>query len=816
MSNKEDLNKYHTSPIQIPSGKTEGELSRVAGATTKSAFSMLWKTIKTVLVILMLTGLIVFISVASFILSFRDIEAPNLGMMKLDYNSFIMTDKDGSGTFTEYMMLESVENRVWVDLKDTPQSMIDAIVAIEDKRFFEHHGVDWRTTAGAVLGLATGGDGRGGSTLTQQLIKNITDQDQVSLLRKIREIFMALNLEKKYHKDEIMEAYLNVVNFGGNMNGVQAAANLYFDKDIIDCDIAECASIAGITQYPYRYNPLVYPDNNKSRQKDVIQEMYDQEKISRAEYDEAMEKADHMTFVGKKSQSDDTEGADTSWNWYVEYTINQVIDDLQTEQNISRDIATNMVYTAGLEIYCAMDEKIQLGVESVIKNEDIMPADPEIQMGMFIMDYNGKVLAVLGSRYEKSGKMLYSLATDATRQTGSSIKPLSVYAPALENGDITYGSVLRDVPIEDYFGPGKDGPYNFDRRTRGYMNVDKAVEMSQNIPAARVVKDMGVEKSFNFLENNLHFKHLDSQNDMAISPMALGGLYNGATVEEMTAAFQVFGNAGVYNKPYGYYYVKDHDGNVILDNRDRVGSQAMSPENATVMNKLLHKVIYGEEATGYQVRIDGLDIFGKTGTTDTTNDLWFVGGTEFCVAGIWNGYAERQSPLGDSATAKVTWRAVINYLYNNFFSDYSTEASGFKLSDNVVQKAFCRSSGFIAGGSCYDTDMGWYANTDNGIPKTCNGGADHVFNKGTPKPTGTPEATATPDVSETPDVSSPSPGPDDIPTDEPITPPPVTAPPVDPITPPPVTQPPETPPPATEEPPPISEPPVPVDNTDEQ
>lgn len=242
---------------------------------------------------------------AIYIFSFKDTEPPNLGNMTLDYSSFIYTETE-PGVFEEYMMLHDIENRVWVDYADIPQIMIDAILAIEDKRFFEHDGVDWRTTFGAVTNLVSGGSG-GGSTITQQLIKNLTGKNQVSLNRKVEEIFMALNLEKAYTKDEILEAYLNVVNFGGGTRGVQAAANLYFGKDISECTIAECACIAGITQYPYLYTPLYYPENNKEKQLLVLKEMYDQERISLDEYTEAKAQANNMQFFEHSTEEETTE-----------------------------------------------------------------------------------------------------------------------------------------------------------------------------------------------------------------------------------------------------------------------------------------------------------------------------------------------------------------------------------------------------------------------------------------------------------------------------------------------------------------------------
>lgn len=753
MRNREDINKYNTVTGGVNSTRTEGEFSRAASGAASSVGSMIWKTIKTILFIILFTGIIVFISVMSYILSFRDEEPPRIDLVGLNYTSHVYTT-NAAGETTEYLALHDVEDRIAVTYDELPQHMIDAMVAIEDKRFWEHDGVDWKTTAGAVYKLITGSGDGGGSTITQQLIKNITKESQVSILRKIREIFMALNMEKKYEKQEILLAYLNIVNFGSDTQGVGAAAKLYFDKTISECDIAECASIAGITQYPYLYTPLMYKDNNRTRQRIVIDAMYDQDLISKDEYDIAMEKSNHMEFVGwQYDEETDRDVSGQVWNWYMELILDDLVGEVAEYMNCSRDEASRYIYRGGLQIYSAMDVKLQEGLEDLCKNEDILPDDPEVNFGYFAQDYNGRVLGVVGSRKEKTGNLWWSNATDAKRPTGSSIKPISVYAPALEEGLITYGKVLKDTPIPNYFGDGKSGPGNFSGSYRTTMNVDKAVEMSQNAPAAWIIKEMTPEVAFSFLQDKLHFKNLDPARDIAYSTMALGGLTNGATVREMTAAFQIFGNSGVYNKPYTYYYVRDKDNNVIIDHRDQAGEQVMSAENATVMNKLLLKPIYGEEATAYQLADLDVEIFGKTGTTDDMYDIWFVGGTPTFVAGIWNGY-EEQRKLYDTNSAKVMWKAICQY----FLDNYHTDNSGYKLSDNVSEHIFCRSSGYLAGSGCYNTSPGWYSNSN--IPKRCNGGSDHISGSASPAASASPSAAPSPSIAPSPseNPSQPSSG----------------------------------------------------------
>lgn len=780
---KKDLNKYNTVSSSSPSQRAEGELSQSAAATAKTVGGMAWKALKTILCVLFISGVLVFLSVAAFLLSFRDIEAPNLSAMSLNYSSFVYVD-DEAGNATEYMTIHADENRVWASLSDIPAYMKTAQVCIEDHRFCEHSGVDWRTTLNAVLKLFSGGSG-GGSTMTQQLIKNITEDKDYSILRKVREIFTALNLEKKYSKQQILEAYLNVVNYGGQNEGVEAAAQAYFGKSIGECTLAECALIAGITQNPSQYNPLIFPDEAKTRAQTVLdrmwelsdgiddgdnQEMYISPEmegqlapITEEEYNQATAELAAMTFDGNQSQETESveEQQDVNdWNWYIDTMFEDIVADLMDTYGYSYDIAVDMIYNSGLEIHSAMDPQIQTDLENMFVSGENMPEDPDIQAGLFVMDpYTGRVIAVVGSRDEREGVRLYNNATDATRQPGSSFKALSVYSLGIETGEITYGSVLNDIPVPGYFGEGstQEGPQNVSRQYTGAMNVDEAIEVSQNAPAAWLAQTLTPESCYEWLTQKLHFTTLTEEDSHSLSAMALGGMSYGVTVREMTAAFCVFANGGYYYEPYTYTYVKDHDGNVILDNRDNTGEQVMSTENATVMNKLLHRPVEGYNGTAANIMYDiGVDMFAKTGTTDNAYDLTFMGGTNFCVAGIWNGY-EYSAELYDSNTCKVTWRAVIEYLANN----YDWSGKEWVLSDNVSQYAFCRSSGKLAGTNCYDTAYGWYDN--NNLPGRCNGGSDHIAGPAvspSPSPSVSPDASLSPSTS--PDATtgpSVSPGP---------------------------------------------------------
>ena len=786
MKNREDMNKYKTSSTMVVRvGRSEGELAKTAGATFATIGNMIWKTVKTVLLIVMITGMTVAVSVGTYILSFRDINTPNIGTMKLNYSSFVYV-MNNSGEYEEYMKLSSPgEDRVWAGLEKIPKNMVNAIIAIEDKRFMQHHGVDWQTTAKSVVQLMSD-DGGGGSTLTQQLIKNLTGDKDVSIMRKVKEIFRALNLEEKYSKDEILEAYLNVVDFGSGTKGVEAAAQLYFGKSITDCDLAECAAIAGITQYPVKYSPLNNPEENNKRQNTILDEMYDQNLVTKAEYDEAKEKAKNMQFVGFQQEDFEEEEMEESeiWNWYIETMISDLVRDLAEYEGVSEETASDMLYRSGYKIYSSMIPSLQEEVETLFKQEDVIPSDPSLLFGVYVMDYTGRTLAVVGARGDKTNNLVTNFTTDEPRQTGSTMKPIGAYAPSVEAGEITYGSLLVDNPIPGYFDDGDAGPYNYDRSFSGWANLDYALEVSLNAPAAHTVTNYTPQATYEFLTQKLGLTSLNDIDRESVAALSLGGLNRGVTVREMAGAYQVFGNGGVYNRPFTYYYVRNHDGDVILDNQNKQGVQAMSTGNAAVMNMLLHRPIFGPNGTaGYSVQIDGVDMYGKTGTTDLNYNVWFCGGTPFAVGAVWSGYKSQKTV--DEHRSNDMWRSVMQYIYEN----YQLSDSGYKV-EGYSEIVFCRSSGLIAGGSCYDTALGYYA--DDNIPRSCNGGSDHKKGGGKASGTAAPDTTATPDPNATttpdpnetqgPDVSgsesSNSSGPDDSPTpNTPEPPPPVSSPP---------------------------------------
>lgn len=698
------------------------DINKYAGSqgngASKSIGRIVSKSLLTILTILFITGMIVSISLFSFILSLKNETMDyDLHKLQLNYTSFIYVNgpNDDSAHPVQYQSLYSSENRVWVDYDKIPKAMKDAIVAIEDKRYWDHNGVDWKRTLGAVTTLFSKGSSYGGSTITQQLIKNITGDKDVSLTRKVKEIFRALNLEKKYSKEEILTAYLNIVNFGSGCNGVQSAANLYFGKNIQDCDIAECAAIAGITQNPAKYSPLVHPDLNKERQQTVLKEMHDQGQIIEADYQKAIVESEHMKFVGKKSEN--VVNNVPIWNWYVDTLFEDVKEGLMEHYNCSSDKAVDMLYHDGLKIYAAMDTDMQTIAEDTLKSDKVFGSNKKLQAGYIAMDYTGRVLATVGSRGEKTSNRPLNLATTSKRQPGSTIKPLAVYGPAIESGKYTYSSLVNDNPLPDWFSDGSAGPKNWgpgntSGRYWGRIPLEWALERSLNASAAQVGFAITPNVSYNFLREKLGFTSLvPADNNRA--PMAIGGLSEGVTVREMTAGFEMFGNGGKYYKPYTFYHVDDHDGNVILDNRGAIPVQAIRSTTSSVMHRLLTNVVTGAHGTGRGAAISGWEVFGKTGTTNDEKDSWFIGGSPYAVAGIWTGYLT-PAHLTNTTYAASTWKTIMaKYLQNK-------AKLKFTYDPNVVSAMFCTKTGLLANSSSDgDTQIGWY--DKNNMPATCDG-----------------------------------------------------------------------------------------------
>lgn len=704
---KTDISKY-TDKIDVQK-KT---------ANVGTVFSGLWKVIKTVLAILVCAGIFVSISLGIYV--FKLATEPtgiDLNARSMNLSSFIYIEDPETKEFVEYQKLYGTENRIWVDLQDMPKHMGEAVIAIEDKRFYDHNGVDWVRTGGAVLSLLSGSDSYGGSTLTQQLIKNLTYDNEVSLTRKLREIFRALNIERDYSKDDILEAYLNVVNFGNNAQGVQAASELYYNKDISECSICECAAIAGITQNPAKWNPLVYPENNKERRELVLSQMYDQEYITKAEYDEAMKESETLEFVdySKEDEEDDDDTNDVQ-NWYIDQMYDDLVRDLAKYYDISEEAASDKLYTEGLQIYCAMDLETQemIEYEGLHMNDDY---GTDLQVGMTMVGFDGRVIATTGSSEEKDGNLLFDRASDAVLQPGSSIKPIFTYPLALEGGIINYSGLVLDQPLEKYRyvdGTWYSGPNNAYGAYNGYMTMPEAISWSSNAATVQLLSEVGTQTAYNQAVNLMGFTHLDPEADAnSIGALSLGGMTGGVTVREMAAAIAYVGNGGLFYEPYTYYYVTDANGTVILDNRNNTPNEAYSPEVAYEMNRALrYNVLTSTHSHSMNANVPNWEIVGKTGTTDDDKDSWFVGASPYCTLAVWTGY-DVPSRVPVTSLATTMWRTVMgNYLEDKEYKEYD-------MPDSIISATYCKGSGMLAASYCGATGTGYY--TKDTMPGYCNG-----------------------------------------------------------------------------------------------
>lgn len=646
--------------------------------------------------------------------------AVNLEEYKTNQNqtSFIYA-YDENNNLVELARLHGEEDRVWVDLDDMSPYMKEAFIALEDTRFESHKGVDWIRTIGVIV--VPQNLGQGGSTITQQLIKNLTEQKSVTVVRKFYEILSALNLEKNYDKDEIIEAYLNTVYLGSGCYGVKTAAEMYFGKDISELNAAECAVIASITQAPTKWNPLLNPDNNRERQLKCLENMWlETGALTEEEYNAAVDYKLIFTnsdeYVPDEDDKDiKKEKEETNHSFYVDYVRQCVQRDLMEEYGYTKQKASDMILYGGLKIYAAVDLEVQGILEDVYVNRKSFPnfkskKGAKVQSAMTIMDYEGRVVAMVGAADEKEGPLCLNRAANSFRQPGSTIKPISTYAPAIELDLYNYSSKIKDyaIPVN-----GKFWPHNVNGTLGSGSNVtvEYAIQQSHNTVPARIINyDLGIDTSFEFLRDRFHLSKLDEKSDRSLAPLATGALTNGTTTVEMAAAYATFGNLGLYYEPYSYYKVTNSQGSqVILSNEEPKHYRAISQDTADIMCELLQSVSTSRYGSAPNVR--KFQIMSKTGTTTSDKDRWFCAGTPYYVAAVWVGFDKPES-LGASGNPGGT---IFMTVFDEIHKDL--EKKEFPKSSTIIEKRYCTYSGKIASKSCGSTKVGWYKAT--AMPATC-------------------------------------------------------------------------------------------------
>ena len=728
----------------------------------KKFFTFICSTILSLFLIIVITGTIVATALTVYVMEFMEnTNDVNITDMEMSYASYIYgVDKDTGENILLYEVESNDIQCIPVDIEDVPQYVRNAFVYAEDERFYAHEGIDYKRTFAAFANYFIGfyGSAQGGSTITQQLVKNITGDNDTSPERKIREIFRAMQMEKRYPKDAILEGYLNCIGFGGSAQGVQMAAIKYFGKSVDELTIAEAACLAAIPQNPEKINPFADPERNKTRQEYVLGKMYENGAISTEEYHDALNeqliftnseeyKALHpetesIYDINKNNDEDSTDtdealtdtsdGTDSTDGtdkeeevtpYYVDAAIYEIADYLMQEYNITQQEAIAKFNKGGYTAYITIDFDMQNYVEQKYMDRNNFQYagynkyDEQPQSSFIAMDYSGNVLAVVGGIGEKETSLGFNRAVQAKRQPGSCMKPVASYGYALENNKITWSTIFVDKPIT-YNGEQWPSNYSSDSVNKNWsyasIYVFNALKLSKNTIPAQICEMCGLREIFDYSTKTLGLDLVEERyseaqgkvlSDIDYSPLAVGGVTDGITIENLVNAYMPYGNGGIYKKAHVIsQLVNSADGSMILDNTGE-GEQVIDPETSYVMNKLLQQVILS--GTGTAAQLSNKTVAGKTGTTSNWNDICFVGLTEDFVSGIWVGY-DTPSTLPAYVNSAGVWRNVIGGYANNL----DTGAS-YPENENVVAAYFCTSTGKLATSRCpHSASVGYYKSSN--------------------------------------------------------------------------------------------------------
>ena len=633
--------------------------------------------------------------------------------LKIGASNTVVVDQNGAVIAN----LNGDEKRKVITLADMSNYLPKAYVAIEDERYYKHSGVDFKRTAGAIVHTVFGGSSYGGSTITQQLVKNITKDDESSgiagIFRKVKEWAKAYQVERMISKDQILELYLNILFVGSsNLHGVELGAEYYFNKSAKDLDLAECAFMAGINNSPNSYDPYdESKDNSAKIKKRTLTVLSKMKELGYIQNDDEYNTAVAKVEEGLKFEKG-TVGGGTTYSYHTDAAIEQVINQVMEEKGISRQLAENYVYGSGLTIYSTVNSEIQARLEEEYSKSKFIVTSPSkkqtSQSGMAIVDYKtGNVLGVAGGLGEKNGAG-WNRATQMKKQTGSSIKPLADVAPALEEKVITAATVYNDVKTD--FGGGYT-PKNDGDKYRGPINIRQFIETSQNIPALKIMRELTPKKSIEYLEK-MGVTSLDEKEDDILS-LAIGGMTDGISPLEMASAYGTIANDGVYITPTFYTKVVDNSGNTVLTPKQET-KRAISEQNAYIVKKIVQEPVVGASGTAKYCAISGMDVAAKTGTTDKSYDRWLCGFTPYYAAATWFGYDDSEEVKGFSKNpAGQIWSAVMADIHKNLAGASFTKPNG------IVEATVCRTTGCLAATGC--TDVYKEIFTSDNMPEKCEG-----------------------------------------------------------------------------------------------
>ena len=626
--------------------------------------------------------------------------------MSTQKNSIII-DTNGE----EVAKIGSDKKKIYKASSEIPQKLRDAYVSIEDERFYEHSGVDLKRTVAAIGSyiIHFGKSDYGGSTITQQLVKNLTGDSQSSVGRKITEWFRATQIESFMSKSEVMDLYLNIIYTGPNIYGVGAGANYYFNTNVENLDLAQCAFLAGINHSPNSYNPFTEDNSEKIKKRTIIvlDKMKELKYITEEEYNSAKSEVKN----GLDFSKGEIQSGDGVFSYHSDSVLNKVISDIEKNYNISETFATNYIEMSGLKIYSTMDSNVQSEIESECEKSkyNIDSNGETSQAAMAIIEPStGKVLGCVGGLGEKTEARSLNRATQSVRQTGSSIKPLAVLTPAIDKKIITASTICDDTQRD--FGNGYS-PRDFGN-SLGKITVRRALESSQNIPFVEIMQKVTPSTSMQYLEK-MGINTL-TKNDKNLG-LALGGLEQGITPLQMAAAYNTIANDGEYIEPIFYTKVEDINGNVRVKSSQKK-TRVISKAVAFILKQLLTQPVEGTNGTATYCHIDGVDVAAKTGTTDEDYDKWLCGFTPYYTAACWFGYDQNQTIYFNSKNpAGLIWANVMSRLHSGKESKRFEMPSGWF--DNVVSYNVCAETGKIARSGCEHTYTEYYL-SDN-VPDFC-------------------------------------------------------------------------------------------------
>ncbi len=626
--------------------------------------------------------------------------------------------------------LSGDEKRKVITLDEMSTYLPKAYVAIEDERFYSHHGVDWKRTAGAIFNtIFRGSSSYGGSTITQQLVKNITKDDESSglagIYRKIREWAKAYQVERMISKDQILELYLNILYVGGegNLHGVELGAEYYFNKSAKDLTLAECAFMAGINTSPSAYNPFDESTDNtekiNNKTKTVLGKMLELGFINQEEYDSAIAEVDSGLKFSKGDVS-----TSSNYSYHTDAVLDQVINQVMEERGVSRQIAENYVYSSGLTIYSTVDTDIQARVEEEYqkdkyiksgrdKDENGNLVNEHTQSGMAIVDYKtGNVVAVAGGLGEKEASG-WNRATQMKKQTGSSIKMIADVVPALEEGIITPSTRYMDERTDfgSNYTPKNDNDKYGNGKGDSSVSIREFIALSRNIPAVKIMKEMTPKTSLEYLQK-MGLSSLDEEDDQVLA-LAIGGMTHGASPLEMAAAYGTIANDGVYITPTFYTKVVDSSGNTVLT-PNQEETRVFSEQTAYLAKSIAQEPVNASNGTATYCKISGMDVAAKTGTTDNSYDRWLCGFTPYYSAATWFGFDNNEEVRGfNQNPAGQIWDAVMTDIHKDL------EDATFERPNGIVEETVCRTTGCLATTGCTDTYTEIFAS--NNLPEKCQG-----------------------------------------------------------------------------------------------